>query len=261
MIDLHNHILPGLDDGADTWQKSIAMARVASADGITDIVCTPHWISGKYENKKADILSRVDEFRRLIAKQEIALNIYPGAELHFDLTLPERIKAGEVMTINDTGSYALIELPEESIPDNLEDFLWRLELKDIQPIISHVERHPLLYKNPEYLFHWVEMGVLTQITAASVLTNSTPKIRDFAFRLLEHNLAHMLVTDSHGLHVRRPMLYEGYEAVKNIIGEKSARLMVYDIPQNIIGGKDVVINDPVPFRKRSFFDFFHIRLS
>jgi protein-tyrosine phosphatase len=255
MIDLHSHILPGLDDGADNWQKSIAMARVACEDGITGIVCTPHWVPGKYENQRAQIIAAVLEFKKQIAEQEIPLNIYPGAELRLDIRLPEKIAAGELITINDTGVYVLIELPEESIPDNLEDFLWNLALKNIKPIISHVERHPLLHKNPERLFRWVEMGILTQLTAASMLEQFTAEIRDFSLMLLEHRLVHMLVTDSHGLHLRSPKLFAGYEVVKNIIGEEAAHRMVYDMPKDIIDGKEVFTDDPLPFKKKKWFDF------
>lgn len=256
MIDLHNHILPGLDDGADTWQKSMDMAKLASADGITGIVCTPHWVPGKYDNQRARIIEAVEDLKKHIAEQKIALKIYSGAELRLDITLPEKIASGELITINDTGIYALIELPEESIPDNLEDFLWHLALKNIKPIISHVERHPLLHKSPKRLFKWVEMGVLTQLTAASVLDKFSVEIRDFSLMLLEHRLVHILVTDSHGLHLRSPKLSEGYEAVKNIIGEEAARRMVYDLPQAIIDGKEVFADDPVPLKKKKWFDFF-----
>jgi protein-tyrosine phosphatase len=231
------------------------MARMALADGITGIACTPHWIPGRYNNQRAQIITAVEDFRKQLADHEIALNIYPGAELRLDITLPEKIASGELMTINDTGIYALIELPDESIPDHLEDFLWKLALKNIKPIISHVERHPLLHENPERLLKWVEMGVLTQLTAASVLEKFTPEIRDFSLMLLEHRLVHILVTDSHGLHLRSPKLFEGYEAVKNIIGEEAARKMVYDLPQNIIDGKEVFTDDPVPLKKKKRFDF------
>jgi protein-tyrosine phosphatase len=100
------------------------------------------------------------------------------------------------------------------------------------------------------------MGILTQLTAASILEQFTPEIRDFALMLLEHRLVHLLVTDSHGLHVRSPKLFEGYEVVKNIIGEEAARKMVYDLPKDIIDGKEVFTDDPVPLKKKSFFSFF-----
>lgn len=255
MIDLHNHILPGLDDGADSWDKSIAMAKVAVEDGITDIVCTPHWVPGKYNNQRTDILAATEELKKHLAEQKIPLNIYPGAELRLDISLPEKIASGDLITMNDTGVYALIELPEESIPDHLEDFLWHLALKNIKPIISHVERYPVLHKNPERLLRWVEMGVLTQITAASVQEKFSAEIRDFSWMLLEHRLVHILVTDSHGLHLRSPRLSAGYEVVKNIIGEESARRMVYDLPKEIIDGKEVFTDDPLPFKKKKWFDF------
>jgi len=256
MIDMHNHILPGLDDGAEDWEKSMAMAKSAAEDGIAGIVCTPHWVPGKYENKKNEIFAATAELKRQLAEKDINLKIYPGTELRLDISIPEKVKAGELMTINDNGVYVLIELPEESIPDSLEDFFWHLALKNIKPILSHVERHPLLRKNPERLCRLVEMGILTQITAASVLERFTPQIRDFAVELLEHRLAHMLVTDSHGMHVRTPKLSAGYEAVKNLIGKNAADRMVYDVPRDVIAGKEIFTDDPLPFKKKSWFHFF-----
>ncbi len=255
MIDLHNHILPGLDDGADSWPKSIAMARMACEDGITDIVCTPHWVPGKYNNQREQILAATDAFKKHLAHEKIPLNIYPRGDPRLDVALPEKIASGELMTMNDTGVYALIELPEESLPDSLEDFLWHLALKNIKPIISHVERHPLLHKNPQRLLRWVEMGVLTQITAASVQEKFSAEIRDFSLMLLEHRLVHILVTDSHGLHLRAPKLQAGFDIVKNIVGEESARRMVYDLPKDIIDGREVFTDDPLPFKKKKWFDF------
>lgn len=255
MIDMHNHMLPGLDDGATDWEKSMAMAGIAFEDGIRGIVCTPHWVPGKYENKRNEILAAVAELKKHLAEKEIGLEIYPGAELRLDIRIPEKVKAGELMTVNDSGAYVLVELPEESIPENLEDFFWHLALKNIKPILSHVERHPLLQKNPERLFRLVEMGIVTQITAASLLEGFTPQIRDFAFELLEHRLAHILVTDCHGMHVRNPKLSEGYEVVKNLMGKVTADKMVYDVPRAIIAGKEIFTDDPIPFKKRKWFDF------
>ena len=254
MIDLHNHILPGIDDGADSWDTSLAMAKTACADGISAIACTPHWIPGKYENSKADIAAKVDEFNKILNTQGIALKAYPGAELRLDRSIIEKIKSGELMTING-GPYALIELPDDSLPDNFEDFLWQMALQNIKPVISHVERHPYLYQHPERIFKWVEMGVLNQVTSASLLGKFSPELRDFAVMLLEHRLVHILVSDSHGLRVRMPILSEGYDFVRRTVGKETADKMVYDIPRDIIAGKEILTDDPVPFKKKKWFDF------
>jgi len=256
LIDIHNHILPGLDDGASGWEQSLAMARVAVEDGITEIVCTPHWVPGKYENTRALILERFSEFTTLLAEHNIPLAAYPGAELRLDASLPQRIRAGELLTLNDGGSYILVELPEEALPRNIEDFFWQLQLQNFKPVISHVERNSALRQDPARLCRWVETGILTQITAASILAEFSTDIRDFAIQLLEHRMVHMVVTDSHGLRMRIPQLSGACKVVEEILGADIAHEMTHEIPKLIIEGKSVTTADPVPLRKepaRSYF--------
>ena len=249
-------MLPNLDDGAKDWEQFLAMARMAVADGITDVVCTPHWVSGRYENTRSLILEKLEESRKMLASGRIELRIHPGAELRLDITLPARIKAGELLTMNDGGKYALIELPDGSLPDHLDEFFWGLELGRIKPILSHVERNSVIRQEPSRLYRWVEMGYLAQITASSLVDSHTAEIREFAFHLLEHRLVHMLVSDSHGLHTRSPKLSEGLAAATEVIGVKAAQRMVHDIPAQILRGESVNIPEPIPAKKKkSFFDF------
>jgi protein-tyrosine phosphatase len=261
MIDLHSHMLPNLDDGAKDWEQSLAMARIAVDDGITDVVCTPHWVSGRYENTRPLILDKLAECKKMLASAKIELRIHPGAELRLDITLPERIKAGELLTLNDGGKYALIELPDGSLPDHLDEFFWGLEMGRIKPILSHVERNSVIRQEPARLYRWVERGYLAQMTAASLVGSHTEEIREFAFHLLEHRLVHMLVSDSHGLHKRSPKLSEGLAAATEVIGVKAAQRMVYDIPAQVLRGESVNIPEPIPLKKKkkSFFDFFSRR--
>ena len=251
MIDLHNHILPGLDDGASSWEQSLAMARVAAEDGISEIVCTPHWVPGKYENTRTAVLERFSEFKTLLYEHNIPLTVYPGAELRLDANLPEKISKKELLTINDGSPYVLIELPEEALPDNLEDFFWQLQLRNYKPIISHVERNAALIKDPMRLFRWVEMGILTQITAASISSGFSKDVYDFAVRLLSHRMVHMVVTDSHGLRMRSPQLSGARKALEDLLGADIAHKMTHEIPELIIQGKPVLTADPIPFRKES----------
>ncbi|MDQ5988214.1 MAG: Tyrosine-protein phosphatase YwqE [Syntrophus sp. SKADARSKE-3] len=257
MIDLHSHILPNLDDGASDWAQALAMARAAAADGITDVVCTPHWVPGKYDNTRSMILERMDEYRTHLAKAGIHLRLHPGAELRLDFTLPARIKSGELLTIGDGGIYVLIELPDGALPEHLEEFFWELELQRIKPIFSHVERNAVLHQDPSRLCRWVEMGYLVQVTAASLAGGFTKEIRGFVQLLLEHRMVHILASDSHGLRTRAPNLSEGLAVAGEIIGIKAAKRMVSDIPACVLRGETVNIPDPIPIqKKKSFFDFF-----
>ncbi len=250
MIDMHSHILPGLDDGAADWEQAIAMARVAVDDGITEMVCTPHWVLGKYENGKEEILRRFAEFETRLAAEKIPLKIHSGTELRVDTSIPERLRSGELFTLNNGSNYVLLELPEEALPENLPEFFWNLQINNYRPILSHVERNPLIRENPQRLFTWVENGILAQVTAASILEEFSQEIREFALSLVEHRLVHMLVTDTHSLRMRKPQLSGARKAIETLLGAETAERMVYETPRHILMGEHVPVIDPIPFEKR-----------
>ena len=252
MFDLHSHILPGLDDGASDWDQSLAMARMAVRDGIRHVVCTPHWVPGRYDNSRSLILKAVEDFRRRLREQDISLHVYPGAELRLDVSLCQGLEDREILSINDTGRYALIELSPDSLPTNLEHFFWDLQIKGITPIISHPERNPVLARDPERLYRWVNSGVLGQLTAASLLGHFGKEVRKFSFLLLRCRMVHMLVTDAHGLRVRTPMLSEACDVMESLNGKRSVEQMVYENPERIIQGEPITPDEPVPVGRRTF---------
>lgn len=249
VIDLHSHILPGLDDGAADWERSLAMARHAAADGISEIVCTPHWMPGKYENRRTEILARLEEFRARIAEADIPLTLHAGAELHLDAAIAARVRGGELLTLADGGRYILLELPEEALPDGMEDFFWNLQLEGLRPILSHVERNPVLRRDPARLRRWVETGVLTQITAASLAGRFSNGTREFALQLLKQRLAHVLATDAHGMSTRKPELSAALKEVEAVVGAEAANRMVRGIPEKILRGESVEPDEPLPFEE------------
>ncbi|MFH1124279.1 MAG: CpsB/CapC family capsule biosynthesis tyrosine phosphatase [Pseudomonadota bacterium] len=251
LLDLHNHMLPGIDDGAPDWDQSLAMARQAVEDGVEGVVCTPHWVQGRYPNTRSVVLNIFQELQDRLKASRIPLRVYPGAELRFEPGVCQAILAGEVLTINDTGRFALIELSDSVLPQNLEVFLWELQVQKVTPILSHPERNPLLIRDPHRLYDWVERGVLVQVTAASMVGAFGQRVKDFATLLVTHNLAHVLATDAHGLNGRSCQLTGAYKIIEQIRGEKAAKDMVLKTPREIIEGKAVVPQDPIPFKARS----------
>jgi protein-tyrosine phosphatase len=249
MIDMHSHILPGLDDGAADWDQALAMARVAVEDGITGMVCTPHWVLGKYETEPATVLQRCQEFTARLAAEKIPLAVYAGMELRIDTSIPERLKAGSLLTVNNGSGYVLLELPDENLPANLSEFFWNLQINGYRPILSHVERNPYFRDNPHRLLRWVENGILTQITAVSLLEGFAEEVRDFAVFLVQHRLVHMLVTDTHSLRMRAPQLSGAREVIESLAGPETASRMVYNTPQRILNGEHVPVVDPLPLVK------------
>ncbi|MCU0574176.1 MAG: hypothetical protein MUF52_15120 [Syntrophobacteraceae bacterium] len=261
MIDLHSHILPGMDDGAPDWNHALEMARMAAADGIRAMVCTPHCVAGIFENRREAVLEAVEQLRTRLGDARIPLEVHAGSELRMDPDLGERIESGQFLTLNDTGRYALIELPPEMIPPHLENVFWDLGSRGVTPIIAHPERHPRLMHDPEPLYRWVESGALTQITAASLTGRFGSRVRRFSVRLLEHRLAHILATDSHGPHARTPNLSSAYMEARAILGETAAMEMIESIPRQVLEGKLASLPRPIPFRERARRRSFFGRLS
>lgn len=251
MFDLHNHSLPDLDDGSSDWEESVAMARMAVEDGIEGIVCTPHWIRGYYENGRACTLAAVAAFKEKLESHRIPLQVYPGSEIRLEFDLFREIEAGEILTLNDMGSVLLVELPTEILPRNLEQLFYDLQLQGLQPVISHPERNGALQKDPMRLFELTEMGILSQVTAASLLGRFGEAVQRFTVLLLEHQMAHVIATDAHGLHMRSPRLSTACEEAARIVGPDMASQMVRETPWRLIQGEPVSIPYPIPMRRRT----------
>jgi protein-tyrosine phosphatase len=237
------------------------MARIAVEDGIEGVVCTPHWVPGLYDNTREKVLTVLEGLRQRLSEDNIPLTLYPGAELRIELSLSKWIRDRELLSINDTERFALIELPGDVLPQNLEKFFWDFQVQKITPIISHPERNPMLVQDPIRLYDWSQMGVLAQVTAASLLGLFGREVRRFAALLLEHNLVHVLATDAHGLHVRNQKLSDGYKVIESMKGEKAAREMAYENPKRIINGEKVVPFEPRPIRKSARLKRFFFLLN
>jgi len=248
MIDLHCHILPGIDDGAGSLSESIEMCRIAANDGISKVVCTPHHVVGKYNNDRGRIMEEVKKLQASLDDKGIPLTLCPGCEIRLGLNLIERIKAGELLTINDSGRHIILELPDEALPRNIEKIISSIIFAGIIPIIAHPEKNHAIRNDPEIICQLVQLGALTQLTASSLTGRLGSRIEKFSIFLLEHKLVHMLVTDAHSSRRRRPVLSGGLERLKEIVGKTPAMEMVETIPERILNGEDVDVEYPVPLK-------------
>ncbi|MFQ5963870.1 MAG: tyrosine-protein phosphatase [Candidatus Scalinduaceae bacterium] len=239
MIDIHAHILPSLDDGAETIEESIELCKIAANDGIKTIVATPHSKDGVYEAKKDDILKKVKTLNLKLKELQIDLEILPGSEIHINFGLMGSIKNGEVLTINDGGKFILLELPFMFIPPGTEKFIFDLKLLGIVSIISHAERITMFQRNPKIVEQLVKSGALVQVTAQSLLGNFGSRERKCVERLLKHKMVHFIASDTHSLTGRPPILSKAVEKAAKIIGDKEARALVSDNPGQIINGLDI----------------------
>lgn len=237
MIDLHCHILPGIDDGPETLGEAVEMCRIAADDGITTIVATPHFRPGKYDN--LDIADRLTRLRSEIARQGIAVEVLSGADVTVTPELPFYLAQNPQLTVNGTGKYFLAELPHDAVPARWEEFLLSFRGRGITPIITHPERNHWFISHPDALRPFVLAGGLVQITAMSILGKNGVESRNYSRYLLRRSLVHVIATDAHSIDQRPPRLAEAVRAAGTIIGEAQALRLVRDTPQGIIAGRSV----------------------
>jgi len=239
MIDIHSHILPGIDDGAGDLEEALEMARLAVADGIRVMVATPHLFKHKSVdldaiNEKSVILGHLDRFRGRLAAEGIPLEILPGCDVPLSADTLRLLAEDRVLTINDGKRYLLLELPHFSIPPTLEDICFRLQSLGLTPIITHPERQPLIQERPERLGRLVDLGCLAQLTAGSLTGGFGRRIARFSRQLVKKGYIHLLASDAHNTRGRPPMLSQAVSELTRLVGPERSHAMVTRIPEKII---------------------------
>jgi protein-tyrosine phosphatase len=256
MIDVHSHILFGLDDGANSLQDSLAMAEDAIADGISHVVGTPH-----FNSQYPFDFSRVQATRQeLSAKLDGRLKLATGCDFHLN---PENLlairKVSAPYCINQH-DYLLVEFNEYSIPPAMDQTLHELQLAGLRPIITHPERNAILRSQPERLLGWVRLGCFTQITAGSLTGVFGPGAKQDAWNWMARGLVHFVASDAHNT-VRRPLkLKFAYDCIAEQWGEQTARALLVENPLAAFNGDPLPyvpeIEEPAERRKRKRFFFF-----
>jgi protein-tyrosine phosphatase len=239
MIDIHSHILPGLDDGAISLEESLAMARCAAADGIRTMVATPHVITGLYPNSRETILEAVAKLQRTFLENEIELSILPGAEYYLEPDLPERMSRGELLTINDGGHYLLVELPAFFVAGYPAQVLYELQAQGVTPIIAHPERNAGFAAEPDLLHELVSHGALIQITAGSLAGLLGSAAEATARRLLKQGCVHFIASDAHSSRERAPVLTPAVREAVRLAGEEEAQSLVAGNPHRAVHGLSI----------------------
>lgn len=217
VIDIHSHILPGIDDGAKTEEESLAMALDAVAQGITTVIATPHHKNGKYENKHENIKLHVSILNELLEKANIPLTLLPGQETRLNGDMLVDIRNNELLTLNDT-KYLFVEFPYGQVASYSSQVLFELQIAGYIPIIVHPERNAELIQHPNKLFEFVKQGALTQVTAGSVVGNFGRKIQKFSHQLIEANLTHFIASDAHNTGSRCFLLEDALMEVRKKFG-------------------------------------------
>lgn len=237
MIDLHSHLLPGVDDGAQTLDESLALARLAVEDGIRISVLTPHVHPGRYENVRSDLLPRLASFQEALTAAGISLQLRLGGEVRLGIESLELLLDGEVPFLGEVDGYRvmLLEFPHQMIPVGSQQFIEKLRQLKVRPLLAHPERNKAIMAQPERLAGLLEAGCWLQLTAGSIAGRFGDASRLVAKRILENGWAHVIATDAHNLQHRPPLLREGFQAAAAIVGEAEAWQMVSQRPAKILG--------------------------
>ncbi len=235
MIDLHSHLLPGIDDGAPDLETALALARVAVQDGITHLVCTPHIHPGRYDNTPASIMAARDIFAAGLKAENIALRIAAAAEVRFGMELMLAIGQGQIPFLGEWQGkkVLLLEFPHGELPFGAERLTAWLLQRNIVPMIAHPERNKGIMRSPSKLKPFIQQGCLLQVTASSVAGRFGPAAQEIAHALLEQGVVTILASDAHNLEYRPPILSEGLEHAAELIGESQAELLVRHRPWQI----------------------------
>lgn len=235
MIDLHNHLLPGIDDGAPDLETALQLARVAVADGITHLVCTPHIHPGRYDNDRSSIAQAHRRFSDGLAQAGIDLKVSWAAEVRFGMELMVSLAEGAIPLLGQwqDRKVLLLEFPHGEVPFGAERLTAWLLARNIVPMIAHPERNKSLMRSPKKLKPFLDQGCLLQVTAGSVTGHFGPQAQELAHDLLEQGLVTILASDAHNLQHRPPRLSEGMEHVARIVGDSQAERLFKDTPWQI----------------------------
>jgi len=251
MIDLHCHVLPGIDDGSRLLEETLDMARTAVRNNIDTIVATPHSLNGFFVNSWENVVSLTSTVQKAFDAEDIAITLYPAMEAQVCPELFDALEKGQAATINDNSRYMLLEFPPFSMPPGSMEFVFKLKLQGITPVIAHPERNLILQNDLKQLYDLVKMGALCQLTALSVTGYLGPSVQKSSEQMIKTGLAHVIATDAHSDDERISALASAVDMAAEILQDYfRAEKMVTTTPAAIIAGEDVDVDEPVLDKKK-----------
>ena len=253
MIDIHSHVLPGIDDGSKDMEMTLEMLRIAEKDGTTDIVATPHYCIGYGEENYESVKERVLSLRSQLQKENININIHFGQEVYFSSRLLDDLEEGVIGTVNG-GRYLLIELNMKEFERDVLDTLYELKLQGIIPIIAHPERYSYIQRHPRLINDFINEGCLFQLNAGSITGRHGEKAKESAKELLKNNIYSFIGSDGHNITTRRTEINESLKDIEKI--DKEFRDRVLENSKMLLLDEEVIFNGiKVEKKKKWMFSF------
>lgn len=258
MVDLHSHILPGVDDGSPDLAHSLELAKEAVNDGVTHMLLTPHHMDGQYINHKKDVVEKTKVFQNALNNAEIPLKVFPCQEVHLTDELLKAIEQDDILFADEEEHYLMLELPHTHVPEYFfKNILPELKSIEITPIIVHPERNQEIQRNHELLYELVDSGCLTQLTASSYLNVFGESVTQLTQEIIDSNLGTTFSSDAHNLTGRRTRMQDAYSKL-NTIDNFKAELYLNN-GRAILNGEVIEMSDIHRIRenkkKKKFWKF------
>lgn len=232
-IDIHSHILPGVDDGAEDMRMSLCMLKIAADNGIRKIILTPHNKPGRHNEDSEHIAMQGARLQRFCEECKLPIQLYPGNELYYRSDLTERIASGKAMTLADS-SYLLVEFNPMDDYDYIRNGLYQLLAEGYQVILAHAERYESLQNEEGRAKELIGMGIYIQLNAGSIMGSNGFRTKKFARQLLKDKVVHFIATDSHNDKKRGPYLKDCAKYLQKKYGKDYVKLLLHDNPAHIL---------------------------
>jgi len=237
-IDIHSHILPGIDDGAQDESEALEMLRIAANDGICQIIATPHFHYRRGHASPEQIKQAVSKMQELLNKEKIPMKLHTGNELYYTHELLETVKAGEALTMADS-DYVLLEFSPETEERRIQNAVYEFLNEGYYPIIAHMERYLAFQKNQDFVEKISEMGAYLQINAGSLIGNAGWQIKHFARLMIKNGFIQFVATDAHDIGRRSPTFAKASDWITKKCGESELLEYLYENPRMVIENKAI----------------------
>lgn len=252
MIDIHCHILPNVDDGSESLEESIAMAKIAESEGITKIVNTSHCHFDFKYKKGNELKLELEKFNQALKEENINIEVLLGNELYYTSDLIERFDELDFFSMNNS-KYILMEFSPINFPKNIEDVIYEIKIRGYIPIIAHAERYKQVQEDVNIVLDCIKEGALIQVNASSILGKNGEKTEDTSKKLLDNNMVHFVATDAHSSNRRRPLIKNSYNYILKNYGKEVSEKLFIENPTAVIENRDISILNPTKYEeKRSF---------
>ena len=254
MIDFHNHILPGVDDGAKTLEESIDMLRFANQQGITEVVQTVHYQHPKMEGKNVDysyLMKKINEVQNALNQENINIKIHLAAEVFYLPNLLD-ILNNPLVTIGKK-KYMLLEFQSNIFPTNYDKELFKLQSKGVSPIIAHPERYRFIRDDISILNDWIVKDYIIQIDAGSIIGHFGKNTKKLAIKMIKNGFVHIIGSDAHNNKKRNFCLLEAYKILEEIIPHRLINKLKENV-NKILKGQEIVMLDDISSKKNNSFN-------